>query len=477
MKRFVFAIAIILSFFFVSTVFGETYIVKGGDSLSKIASKYSGVSWKDIYEANRSKVKKPSLIFVGQTLTIPAKTAIKQASVRYWKKPGGDPFTKNRDKIKAIKGFSLPQVVKTKAIEKFRQKDWEYFTIKAGYRFQEMYFGNYKKWTNVIVAWPKDKLYLGRRVSVEYGNKIYYIAYPFVCHNISWWSEDKPAPAPVVKVVVPVVVASELEPVEVEESCCDYDAYLWAGRFVATSGKANSNYYGGKFNWWFLCQKTSFGLLREGLSTTYNGWDGGANDGFAFHGKRFTLGPIISWTREDGSESTFTVQMGKQKDVGRSGDTYYHSKQWTDILHFNLSHDVIPTDSKIFDKLEFWADANFDIDHSKTSNWKGWKIDPQNDPASDKTNFGAGMRAYTWKTEKAKGGFVIKVDHALEDHHLGVNAGLFIADIGEYAKAGIEFRNVSNSKYDDNNGNAIGVGVEVDLGKFLKNIAKLTCNK
>lgn len=49
----------------------ETYEVKAGDNLSKIAKKYSGISWKDIYEANKDQIKNPDLIHPGQVLKIP----------------------------------------------------------------------------------------------------------------------------------------------------------------------------------------------------------------------------------------------------------------------------------------------------------------------------------------------------------------------------------------------------------------------
>lgn len=49
----------------------ETYEVKPGDNLSKIAKKYSGISWKDIFEANRDKISDPDKIFPGQVLKIP----------------------------------------------------------------------------------------------------------------------------------------------------------------------------------------------------------------------------------------------------------------------------------------------------------------------------------------------------------------------------------------------------------------------
>jgi nucleoid-associated protein YgaU len=49
----------------------ETYIVKAGDNLSRIASKYSGVSWKDIFEANSDRLSHPDKIYPGQELKIP----------------------------------------------------------------------------------------------------------------------------------------------------------------------------------------------------------------------------------------------------------------------------------------------------------------------------------------------------------------------------------------------------------------------
>lgn len=51
----------------------RTYTVVGGDSLSKIAKKIYGDAnrWKEIWEANKDKVKNPDLIQPGQELKIP----------------------------------------------------------------------------------------------------------------------------------------------------------------------------------------------------------------------------------------------------------------------------------------------------------------------------------------------------------------------------------------------------------------------
>jgi len=52
----------------------QSYTVKSGDSLSKIAKHFygDGAKWHQIYEANRDKIKNPDLIHPGQELTIPS---------------------------------------------------------------------------------------------------------------------------------------------------------------------------------------------------------------------------------------------------------------------------------------------------------------------------------------------------------------------------------------------------------------------
>ncbi len=49
-----------------------TYVVQAGDSLSGIAAKLGMRRWAPLYAANRDKISNPNLIYVGQTLRIPA---------------------------------------------------------------------------------------------------------------------------------------------------------------------------------------------------------------------------------------------------------------------------------------------------------------------------------------------------------------------------------------------------------------------
>ncbi|NLF00556.1 MAG: LysM peptidoglycan-binding domain-containing protein [Anaerolineales bacterium] len=49
------------------------YVVKSGDSLSKIAKEQLGDAkrWPEIFELNKDKIKNPNLIYPGQELTLP----------------------------------------------------------------------------------------------------------------------------------------------------------------------------------------------------------------------------------------------------------------------------------------------------------------------------------------------------------------------------------------------------------------------
>ena len=51
----------------------RTYTVKSGDSLSKIAGNYSGITWQEIFQANKDQISDPDLIHPGQVLKIPVK--------------------------------------------------------------------------------------------------------------------------------------------------------------------------------------------------------------------------------------------------------------------------------------------------------------------------------------------------------------------------------------------------------------------
>ena len=56
-----------------SDTYSETYTVREGDTLSKIARAHYGKAseWPRVYEANRDIIKDPDLIYPGQELRLP----------------------------------------------------------------------------------------------------------------------------------------------------------------------------------------------------------------------------------------------------------------------------------------------------------------------------------------------------------------------------------------------------------------------
>ena len=49
---------------------GHTYTVESGDNLSKIGQKY-GITWQQIFEANKDTISDPDKIYPGQEIKIP----------------------------------------------------------------------------------------------------------------------------------------------------------------------------------------------------------------------------------------------------------------------------------------------------------------------------------------------------------------------------------------------------------------------
>lgn len=51
---------------------GQYYTIERGDTLSEIAARHDGITWQQIYEANRDVIKDPDKIYPGQKIRIPS---------------------------------------------------------------------------------------------------------------------------------------------------------------------------------------------------------------------------------------------------------------------------------------------------------------------------------------------------------------------------------------------------------------------
>ena len=468
-----------------------TYIVKKKDCLSKIAVNYH-VKWPALYKANKQIIKNPDLIYPGQVLQIPEKGKAADSSVAkkpfFWDRMNGKPFGRHRDYKKGIRSFNDQLIAKEEIIAKIEAGESEDHVIKAGDRFEQMLSGNYEVKNNVVARFKhnKKKEFQAKKYCVTVGAEMFCVAQPD-CFNWPWWSEIReikplPPPPPIVELEQPKPLMMMLliptqpqatQPPEVtpavDECSISYESYAWAGHYAAFEGGGQSSYYGGKANV-FLCQhETLWGTMREGVGFTINGWDGD-NSGYNFRGDRWTIGPVIDLTTEKGSRFATTVQIGEQKDRGHDGQGY-KAVQDTRILYLGQSADFYDVSEHIF-KVESWLDASIDIGHDKESTWQGWSISQADDPAENKTNFSVGSRAYFWQTESYHGGLVGKGTYAVGGHTIGLEAGPFISDKEDIIKVGAGWRYQFNSAYENNNGNLIGIGMDLDIVKTIDKILR-----
>lgn len=84
-------LGVVLGLLLCASAWGDTYIVKRGDSLWKIAAKEygKGTKWRTIYNANRRTIRNPNRIRPGQRLEIPKATKKRRGipeGYEYWKK-------------------------------------------------------------------------------------------------------------------------------------------------------------------------------------------------------------------------------------------------------------------------------------------------------------------------------------------------------------------------------------------------------
>jgi len=503
MKRLVFVISFLILFCATGFAQAREHVVKKGECLSVIAKQY-GQKWQTVYQANKGQVRNPDLIYPGQKLQIPekgideGKTASKPFS---WEKPGANKFV-GHDFAKVINMFNLLEEVRAAMIEKVKSGQFEWHQIASGDHFEQMVFGRYKMVNDVRAKWDAGKLFAAKKWSVEYDNKIFYLAEPSICRNWAWWSEVKKPEAPLETVVMtnvprpspppspppepekkkqlltlliplPMVeeaaVIAEIPAPEYKsyEPYYEHETFGWYGFYLALEGDGKSAYVGGKHNSFFARQTTANGVYREGLGLTANAWRG-INDDFMFRGDRFSIGPVADLTGKSGTRTVVTVQVGKQRDFGNDS-LGYSARQDTDILLVGLSNDLYQVGP--FNKVESWGDLNIDIGHEKESSWQGWKIPQDNDPAEDKTGLAVGSRLYFWQTDGLKGGLVGKGTYAFGDHGVGIEAGPFLARQDDMIKVGAGWRYQFNSAYENNNGHMIGAGADIDLEKLFSMIS------
>ncbi|MBI4779629.1 LysM peptidoglycan-binding domain-containing protein [Candidatus Falkowbacteria bacterium] len=481
----------------------ETYAVRKGDCLSKIAVRHD-LRWRKLYEANRQIIKNPDLIFPGQILTIPtsttivAKTAVAekhQAVIADEYTPlndlGQHAFGQKRDGIKAIKMFSLPQEVKQLFIVKVQKGEFEFSSLKSairsGDKFSEMVFGNYKITKNKIASWDVGHLEPARLYQVEFEGLIYSLYDPLKCRNLAWRAEKPkkrllillipPPVEPLSPAVQPPPPLPPEQPItEPEEKvCCRPDVDISVGAFadIHQSGNNPHGFWGvGNF---YLCSIKdgdkihSFGVTVEG-----NYWSGITGDDYNYFGRRYAIGPTYRLLSPN-TEFQFRVGMGEVDDWGFIDPNEfgrYKSDQTSKIITAYTGYEKSRTGSPWFNRMRYYASMDYDINQNKTDKWMDretgtWPLDGE---ASDKTMFSAGIDGSVYKlneTVSLAGG--ASVTHYKEGSMTGLRVS---PGVDFYGSGNLIGGARINPTYWSTSDHSVGLGGFIDLTNLAKHLLK-----
>ena len=91
----------------------------------------------------------------------------------------------------------------------------------------------------------------------------------------------------------------------------------------------------------------------------------------------------------------------------------------------------------------------------------------RNDPAGNKGSANFGSRWYFGSLDGFKTGLVVKSSYAYEDDGITSVIGFVIGSKEDIGKLGLEFKNTSNSEYNDANGNSIAITFDLEPQKRI----------
>lgn len=492
MKKLTMMLLMILTLFATTAYAEKTYVVKKGDWLNKIARSH-GLTWQELYQANKAMVgENPDMIYPGQKLEIPAKSA-KAASQYRWKKPGINTFGK-RDFAKAIAKFNLPEEVKKEFVELVKTGKFSWREIKPGDRFEQMAFGDFKIINNVIASWKQGRLLAARLYAATFKGKTYFLIDPLICRNWAWWAEEvgepqkketpivaipelpvkseAPAEKPKLLLIPPTIVAEEKKPapIPIEPPTIwkpSIDASAFAGVSKRTQGEGKGSYWGVDASIYLFKYRLGDGILEAGPSFQYVGWKGYdydipmAADGH-WEGYKYLYGVGSRYTTNN-TETTLKVRHGEKR--GQFNLSQYRNEERNELLNTELYHTVW-FERKWLSDFEVGLRADVDLGGSKNSWWDENKIPSENDRRYNQSEYTLSL-----KTEVYKGKYItptagVSGTYARYNDFNGNNLILT-------PQIGVKFfddKAAINAEYQIREGsenNAIGIGLVIEIDKAL----------
>ncbi|MCA9364700.1 MAG: LysM peptidoglycan-binding domain-containing protein [Candidatus Moranbacteria bacterium] len=393
----------------------EVYTVQSRDTLSKIASNFSEVSWQEI--AKHNGLENPNLINVGQKLEIPTKDApgkkvvVLQPSQTssgtfVWDNPGSNPWKGNTNAfLSQFYGSQVAQLLQ----REIKAENSHRALIKCGgnvvmegetAHMIAMGFGKGIVKENVTTPSCKDdknfsqpaKVYTAMHEGVEHR-----VAFPHICKNptvITPRREEIREPTP--ETIVPKTSKEA-----VEEYRMDWEAFAGVG---ANYSGEKSRYAFGVAKVYPIIVKGKNGEDQFGLAIRGQGWEGEAHDKFGYEGWIKGVGPAYRYISWDGFDLGMDLTFGSRKETGHTGDRKFQQKREFNIAQLCASFNDYERRQKTgagtwFPEIQANLCVFKPIGGIKTSaSWNGQSL-PEVAKALEKFSYGAyiGGRLYIYQ--------------------------------------------------------------------------------
>jgi len=512
MKKVITALfALIAMLVFVSFASAATYVVKKGDNLIKIARKYPGVSWQQIWKENLKLVKKPDYIQTGWRLRISEKnvgvveTASSRSELFYWNSPGADPVmnyfnhddekcikkiikTVNNSPLSAVQKERLTKAIKEKARRALRDEDFG--KIKSGDKFPWMAIHKGQRFKKKVIAnWKDGKEFAAvkYRIKISGREEVYFV--PLKCGNL--------CPAPVVarkqKVIATPIMAKKQKkmlPLLLRRQITlsskpraalskpskpliafypDWEAWAYAGIYQGVQdGNSHdwSCYYGGNISFFPGQAKIGEGVLRAGPALQYVGWQGEAGQAVDYSGNMILWGGEAQYFTGS-TKSQFKIYSGTKRGEVYGQGFPYEAREKAKIIAVEPAFQWWYGGRKWFNEMEVGSRMEFASSETKDAYWDGNPIPKADDPVNDQSYYS--LRA---KTEIYQGKYVIPTVELATGYrafdkslHLEPRAGVkFWRDLAE--------TDISYNLIEHNQNDMAGVHLMVNVSYGTKMLVK-----
>lgn len=195
------------------------------------------------------------------------------------------------------------------------------------------------------------------------------------CFN---WMRPFVEPKETPEAVALTAVTPEPEPKPEESEGCgwdDYDLFLSRGGTHGNGSSTTYNYADG-----FVClykTRVDNGTVKAGAEGLASNWQGSADDGFGYRGKKYGVGPAGKYFSDDGWDARLGLLFGGVANDGHSADGNYQQERnfrfFGPTAGINLYQREMAGE-KWFPKTQLWFSAFKLHGASLSQSWQGMSI-------------------------------------------------------------------------------------------------------